>query len=171
MAHTIPLLVVKGNFPCNTYFGDAWHLAVEISSTTDDPLYTVCRSFPGGNSDFVTVDPSTTHETRHVIDAGEHPSMGSAKAEFNDAQYVKDLRGAFSSVPRPKARWQDRYMKLMIVGETGQGRVNALAHLLFCLSLPPPTLWAISPFLHSAPKASLQFCTRNQSQPSGSSMG
>ena len=47
--------------------------------------------------------------------------MGSAKAEFNDAQYVKDLRGAFSSVPRPKARWQDRYMKLLIVGETGQG--------------------------------------------------
>jgi hypothetical protein len=79
------------------------------------------RSFPGGTSDLVTVDPSTTHETRHVIDAGEHPSMGSAKAEFNDAQYVKDLRGAFSSVPRPKARWQDRYMKLMIVGETGQG--------------------------------------------------
>lgn len=47
--------------------------------------------------------------------------MGSAKAEFNDAQYVKDLRGAFSSVPKPKARWQDRYLKLMIVGETGQG--------------------------------------------------
>lgn len=86
------------------------------------------RSFPGGTSDFVTVDPSTTHETRHVIEAGEHPSMGSAKAECNDAQYVKDLRGAFSSVPRPKARWQDRYMKIMIVGETGQGEREHALH-------------------------------------------
>lgn len=87
------------------------------------------RSFPGGTSDFVTVDPKSTHETRHVIDAGEHPSMGSAKAEFNDAQYVKDLRGAFSSVPRPKARWQDRYMKLMIVGETGQGKTTFIKNM------------------------------------------
>jgi len=94
--------------------------------TTRPTHLTPCRSFPGGTSDFVTVDPKSTHETRHVIDAGEHPSMGSAKAEFNDAQYVKDLRGAFSSVPRPKARWQDRYMKLMIVGETGQGRIPPL---------------------------------------------
>ena len=87
------------------------------------------RSFQGGSDPFVHVDPGTSHEARHVIDAGEHPNMGTAKAEFNDAQYVKDLRGAFSSVPKPRARWQDRYLKLMIVGETGQGR--------FCLPLVP----------------------------------
>ena len=80
-----------------------------------------CRKNNGGSEDLVEVDPSTSNEARTVIDAGEHPNMGSGKAEFNDAQYVKDLRGAFSSVPKPKARWQDRYMKLMIVGETGQG--------------------------------------------------
>ena len=74
------------------------------------------------------MDPGTSNESRTVIDAGEHPNMGSAKAEFNDAQYVKDLRGAFSSVPKPRARWQDRYLKLMIVGETGQG--NCYYHLL-----------------------------------------
>ena len=78
-------------------------------------------SHGGASEQLVHVDPSTSNETRTVIDAGEHPNMGSAKAEFNDAQYVKDLRGAFSSVPKPRARWQDRYLKLMIVGETGQG--------------------------------------------------
>ena len=63
-----------------------------------------------------------------MIDAGEPPAMGTSKAQFNDAQYVRDLRGAFSSVPRPKPRWQDRYMKLMIVGETGQGKRSTSIH-------------------------------------------
>ena len=81
-----------------------------------------CRSYSGApEGQFVHVDPGVSNEQRHVIDAGEPPAMGTSKAQFNDAQYVRDLRGAFSSVPRPKPRWQDRYMKLMIVGETGQG--------------------------------------------------
>lgn len=96
-------------------------IAATLAFTVCQTWCCVARSFHGGSDPFVHVDPGTSNEARHVIDAGEHPNVGSAKAEYNDAQYVKDLRGAFSSVPRPKARWQDRYLKLMIVGETGQG--------------------------------------------------
>lgn len=85
-----------------------------------------CRSYSGTPEQYVHVDPSTSHEQRHVAVVGEQPGSGTPKAEVSDAQYVRDLRSAFSSVPRPKPRWQDRYMKLLIVGETGQGGATDL---------------------------------------------
>ena len=77
-----------------------------------------CRSYPSSPDKFVHVDPSTSSDKKHVIEAS--PS----KRDDNDPRYITDLRMAFSTVPRPKPKWQDRYMKLLIVGETGQGKTS-----------------------------------------------
>ena len=142
---------------CNKRFSYVHTGTSSNSAYQTGPFIPPSRSFHGGSEQFVHVDPSTSNEARTVIDAGEHPNMGSAKAEFNDAQYVKDLRGAFSSVPKPRARWQDRYLKLMIVGETGQGETQLQAphHFHRFRNARQPGLGKISHSLGSAPVHSL----------------
>lgn len=39
-----------------------------------------------------------------------------------DAGYSKDVRSAFSGLPKVKPQWRDYYMKILIVGECGQGQ-------------------------------------------------
>lgn len=36
--------------------------------------------------------------------------------------YAQDVRSAFSGLPKVKPQWRDYYMKMLIVGECGQGR-------------------------------------------------
>ena len=36
--------------------------------------------------------------------------------------YSRDVRSAFSGLPKVKPQWRDNYMKMMIVGECGQGQ-------------------------------------------------
>ena len=38
-----------------------------------------------------------------------------------DPAFVEDVRTAFSAVPRVRPQWVDRYMKIMVVGESGMG--------------------------------------------------
>ena len=36
--------------------------------------------------------------------------------------YSRDVRSAFSGLPKVKPQWRDFYMKMLIVGECGQGK-------------------------------------------------
>lgn len=36
--------------------------------------------------------------------------------------YSRDVRSAFSGLPKVKPQWRDNYMKMLIVGECGQGQ-------------------------------------------------
>lgn len=56
---------------------------------------------------------------------GGGPSFGSPAVEghSNSGSYVRDVRTAFSGVPRIRPQWQDRYMKILVVGESGKHQV------------------------------------------------
>lgn len=52
---------------------------------------------------------------------GGGPSYGDAvEGHGNAGSYVRDVRTAFSGVPRIRPQWQDRYMKILVVGESGE---------------------------------------------------
>jgi hypothetical protein len=52
---------------------------------------------------------------------GGGPSYGDAvEGHSNAGSYVRDVRTAFSGVPRIRPQWQDRYMKILVVGESGE---------------------------------------------------
>lgn len=43
-----------------------------------------------------------------------------------DAGYSRDVRSAFSGLPKVKPQWRDHYMKILVVGECGQGKLSFL---------------------------------------------
>ncbi len=47
--------------------------------------------------------------------------MGEQAGFFGDASYTADVRAAFAGVPRVKPQWRDRFMKVLVVGESGLG--------------------------------------------------
>ena len=38
-----------------------------------------------------------------------------------DDQYVRDVRTAFAGVPKLRPQWVDKYMTILVVGESGLG--------------------------------------------------
>ncbi len=47
--------------------------------------------------------------------------MATKAGFFGDATFTADVRAAFAGVPRVKPQWRARYMKVLIVGESGLG--------------------------------------------------
>lgn len=48
--------------------------------------------------------------------------------------YSRDVRSAFSGLPKVKPQWRDYYMKMLIVGEVGQGPApaNCASYVWLC---------------------------------------
>ena len=40
-----------------------------------------------------------------------------------DDQYVRDVRTAFAGVPKLRPQWVDKYMTILVVGESGLGEL------------------------------------------------
>ena len=80
---------------------------------------------------------------------GAGPSFGDAvEGHGNAGSYVRDVRTAFSGVPRIRPQWQDRYMKILVVGESGErcDGSNMLDHVcqlhsIFLASCTLPGVW------------------------------
>lgn len=53
---------------------------------------------------------------------GGGPSFesGAIDGHGNPPAYVRDVRSAFSGLPKIKPQWLDRYMKILVVGESGE---------------------------------------------------
>lgn len=44
-----------------------------------------------------------------------------------DDQYVRDVRTAFAGVPKLRPQWVDKYMTILVVGESGLGEPSCLS--------------------------------------------
>lgn len=42
------------------------------------------------------------------------------------------MRAAFSGVPKIRPQWVDRYMKILVVGESGEPLHTLLCNCMFC---------------------------------------
>lgn len=77
-----------------------------------------------------TPDASTAASPRSVWNALE--------ASGKDPQaYVRDIQTAFSSTPKVKPQWVDRYMKIMVVGESGMGKTTFIKNLFAAYAQDP----------------------------------
>ena len=59
-------------------------------------------------------------QVKYTADVGRE-GAGTKAGFFGDATFTADVRAAFAGVPRVKPQWRKRYMKVMIVGESGLG--------------------------------------------------
>ncbi|KAK9831503.1 hypothetical protein WJX81_003303 [Elliptochloris bilobata] len=80
-------------------------------------------------------DP-TTHEVKYTADVGRE-GAGTKAGFFGDATFTADVRAAFAGVPRVKPQWRDRYMKVLIVGESGLGKTTFIKNLLAAYAQDP----------------------------------
>lgn len=55
----------------------------------------------------------------------------------NPSTYVRDVRGAFQGLPKIKPQWQDRYMTIMICGESGLGKTTFIQNLFASYAQDP----------------------------------
>lgn len=55
--------------------------------------------------------------------------------------YSRDVRSAFSGLPKVKPQWRDNYMKMMIVGECGQGQPPTCSRTLYNKHMPHMQPW------------------------------
>ncbi|KAL3143563.1 hypothetical protein ABBQ38_002360 [Trebouxia sp. C0009 RCD-2024] len=51
--------------------------------------------------------------------------------------YAQDVRSAFSGLPKVKPQWRDYYMKMLIVGECGQGKTTFIKNLFASYTQDP----------------------------------
>ncbi|DBA79391.1 TPA: hypothetical protein ACH3X2_000037 [Trebouxia sp. C0005] len=51
--------------------------------------------------------------------------------------YSRDVRSAFSGLPKVKPQWRDHYMKMLIVGECGQGKTTFIKNLFASYTQDP----------------------------------
>ena len=75
---------------------------------------TACRA---GSEPDAGMSPA---QVKYTADVG-HEGAGTKAGFFGDATFTADVRSAFAGVPRVKPQWRKRYMKVMIVGESGLG--------------------------------------------------
>ena len=59
-------------------------------------------------------------QVKYTADVGRE-GMATKAGFFGDATFTADVRAAFAGVPRVKPQWRARYMKVLIVGESGLG--------------------------------------------------
>ena len=64
------------------------------------------------------MDPRADNSQMHTAAEVTAPRR---TTNFDNDHYADDLRSAFSGVPRLRHTWIDRYMKMLVVGESGQG--------------------------------------------------
>lgn len=64
-------------------------------------------------------------QVKYTADVGRE-GAGTKAGFFGDATFTADVRAAFAGVPRVKPQWRKRYMKVMIVGESGLGARSPL---------------------------------------------
>lgn len=55
----------------------------------------------------------------------------------NPSAYVRDVRGAFQGLPKVKPQWQDRYMTIMVCGESGLGKTTFIQNLFASYAQDP----------------------------------
>ena len=72
------------------------------------------------------VDPAATEANYTPTEVRIKPSV-----QHEPEGYSRDVRSAFSGLPKVKPQWRDHYMKMLIVGECGQGQ-----HLPYYPGLP-----------------------------------
>ncbi|EIE24975.1 hypothetical protein COCSUDRAFT_83668 [Coccomyxa subellipsoidea C-169] len=77
-------------------------------------------------------DDPTTHEVRYTADVGRDIEGAGGKSLLMAAspQLAQDVRAAFAGVPRVKPQWNDRHLKILIVGESGLGKTTFIKNLL-----------------------------------------
>jgi septin family protein len=70
---------------------------------------------------------------------GSGPSFDSGVIDghSNPSSYVRDVRSAFSGVPKIKPQWLDRYMKILVVGESGMGKTTFIQNLFAAYAQDP----------------------------------
>ena len=106
-------------------------------------------------SEFADVDPRADNSQLHTAAEVTAPRR---TTNFDNDHYADDLRSAFSGVPRLRHTWVDRYMKMLVVGESGQGMpVKPNDHQ----NLTQNASAQLSPNQHSHPYTWLMACQMN----------
>jgi len=68
---------------------------------------------------------------------GDAPKLHSSHERSDHSTYVRDVRGAFSGLPKIKPKWQDRYMTIMVCGESGLGKTTFIQNLFASYAKDP----------------------------------
>lgn len=68
---------------------------------------------------------------------GDGPNLSSSQDRSDQSTYVRDIRGAFSGLPKIKPKWQDRYMTMMVCGESGLGKTTFIQNLFASYAKDP----------------------------------
>ena len=71
-------------------------------------------------------------QVKYTADVGRE-GAGTKAGFFGDATFTADVRAAFAGVPRVKPQWRKRFMKVMVVGESGLGARARLPHARLCM--------------------------------------
>ena len=78
------------------------------------------------------VEAPSDHNLGYVNPAAPEPSYVPSEVRIKETVqrepegYSRDVRSAFSGLPKVKPQWRDYYMKMLIVGECGQGQLTAM---------------------------------------------
>ena len=73
------------------------------------------------------VEAPSDQNLGYVNPAAPEPSYTPSEVRIKESVqrepegYSRDVRSAFSGLPKVKPQWRDYYMKMLIVGECGQG--------------------------------------------------
>lgn len=79
----------------------------------------------------------------YVNPAAPEPSYTPSEVRIKDTVqrepegYSRDVRSAFSGLPKVKPQWRDYYMKMLIVGECGQGKTTFIKNLFASYTQDP----------------------------------
>ncbi|KAK9844319.1 hypothetical protein WJX74_000764 [Apatococcus lobatus] len=85
-------------------------------------------------SEFADMDPRADNSQMHTAAEVTAPRRNT---NFDNDHYADDLRSAFSGVPRLRHTWIDRYMKMLVVGESGQGKTTFIKNLFASYAQDP----------------------------------
>ena len=83
-------------------------------------MFAICSEAEPSEANLGYVDPAATEAQYTPTEVRIKHSI-----QHEPEGYSRDVRSAFSGLPKVKPQWRDHYMKMLIVGECGQGQYYA----------------------------------------------
>lgn len=93
--------------------------------------------------EMATTERFRTESTIHAESAGNGGDSGpnfkskTVDSHSDPSTYVRDVRGAFSGLPKIRPKWQDRYMTILVCGESGLGKTTFIQNLFASYAQDP----------------------------------
>ncbi|KAK9818355.1 hypothetical protein WJX72_011182 [[Myrmecia] bisecta] len=86
---------------------------------------------------YQTTDPGVQSRSEDMRHAAVVDMTGGYQGYHQTQLHPADIRNAFSGVPKVKPQWIDRYMKILVVGECGQGKTTFIKNLFASYAQDP----------------------------------